>query len=302
MAEFLNTKKDNLTDCYTKDDLVPFLEKLIAESKAKNRPFSILLFDIDHFKSYNDKYGHLFGDQVLKYFSSSLKLSFWYAEIVPFRFGGDEFIIVFPEKDAEETFLVSVRLKNNMRNRPFLLDGNEFHIYFSGGIASYPHDGKTAEHLIENADKAMYCSKRYGRNRITQHRKIWQVRLAHSVFIMLFILAAASFFVIKYYNSPNMFKDMKAAVVNFFAFKNIEQKPNLTPTPGLKPGPSPKTLAEALEVVHLKSGGILQGKIFYEDDNEIMLKVQLEDGEGSMVVKIKKPDILKIDRDLEIKE
>ncbi len=265
---------------------------MIAESKAKNRPFSILLFDIDHFKSYNDKYGHLFGDQVLKYFSSSLKLSFWYAEIVPFRFGGDEFIIVFPEKDAEEPFLVSVRLKNNMRNRPFLLDGNEFHIYFSGGIASYPHDGKTAEHLIENADKAMYCSKRYGRNRITQYRKIWQVRLTQSVFIMLFILAAASFFVIKYYNSPNMFKDMKAALVNF----------NLTPTPGLKPGPLPKTPAEALEVVHLKSGGILQGKIFYEDDNEIMLRVQLEGGEGSMVVKIKKPDILKIDRDVEIKE
>lgn len=271
-----------------KDDLAPFLEKMIAEYKAQPKPFSILLFDIGRFKSYNDKYGHLFGDQVLKYFSSSLKLSFWYAEIVPFRFGGDEFIIVFPEKDARETFLVSVRLKNNMRNRPFLLDGNEFHIYFSGGVASYPRDAKTAEQLIENADKAMYCSKRYGRNKITQYRKIWQVRLTHSVFIILFILAVASFFLIKYHDFPNIFKDMKAAVFDFFPFKNIGQKPK---------EPSSDKQAETPDIVHLKSGGILQGKIFYEDEQGIMIRVQLEGGEGSMVVKINKPDILKIDRE-----
>ena len=70
-----NAQTDSLTMCYTKDALFPLLEKMKAEFSAHKKPFSLLLIDIDGFKGFNDKYGHIFGDEALKYFSSSLRLN-----------------------------------------------------------------------------------------------------------------------------------------------------------------------------------------------------------------------------------
>lgn len=173
-----NWDRDLLTDCYTRSSLSLLLEKLCMESGLTNRFFSIMFIDLDRFKVMNDKYGHIFGDKLLKYFSSSLRLSTEVDEAnkeeqkLIFRYGGDEFIIVFPAKTSRQAYLEAIKISNIIKKRPFLFYGRQFKITFSGGIANYPNDGRTAQELIGNADKAMYFSKKQGRGRITQYGKI----------------------------------------------------------------------------------------------------------------------------------
>ena len=133
MAELINGKRDYLTNCYTKEELKPLLNKILFESGAYKKAFSILVIDVDKFKSFNDKYGHLCGDEVLKYFSSTLRLSLEGVENMPFRFGGDEFVIVFPKATANEAYLHAVKIMKNVRSRHFLLKGHQFLMSFSGG-------------------------------------------------------------------------------------------------------------------------------------------------------------------------
>ena len=130
MQELINAKRDFLTNCFTKEELKPFLDKVLFESGAYKKPFSILVIDVDKFKSFNDKYGHLCGDEVLKYFSSTLRLSLEGVQNMPFRFGGDEFVIVFPGATAVETYLHAVRIIKNVKSRHFLLKGSRKEVFF----------------------------------------------------------------------------------------------------------------------------------------------------------------------------
>lgn len=155
--------------CYTKDALLPFMEKMRAEYSAYRKPFSVLVIDIDGFKSFNDKYGHIFGDEALKYFSSSLRLNLDDEDCVIIRFGGDEFVAIFPGRTAGELYRLSIHVEKNIRKRPFLFRGREYKFSFSGGIASCPRDAVETHDIIEKADKAMYFSKRHGSGRITRY-------------------------------------------------------------------------------------------------------------------------------------
>src|SRR3989338_1580528 len=115
------------------------------EFLTNKKPFSVLILDVDHFKSFNDKYGHLYGDEVLKYFSSSLRLDLEDEENVPFRFGGDEFIMVFPNKTPNDAYHLAIRLRKNIRTRSCLIKGKQVSVTFSGGVASYPADANKIE-------------------------------------------------------------------------------------------------------------------------------------------------------------
>src|SRR3989338_2726809 len=110
----LGLRKDTLTNCYATEGFNPFLVQMEAEYVATRVPFSILIMDVDHFKAFNDKHGHLNGDEVLKYFSSALRLDLEDEVNVPFRYGGDEFVVVFPNKSANEAFSLAQRLRKNM--------------------------------------------------------------------------------------------------------------------------------------------------------------------------------------------
>ena len=95
--------KDHLTGLYTRNKIIEKLERLTNLSKEHNETFSLVMGDIDYFKSINDEFGHLNGDEVLKYVSSTIKDVLGLRGIVG-RFGGEEFIIILPGKDSTDAY------------------------------------------------------------------------------------------------------------------------------------------------------------------------------------------------------
>lgn len=127
--------KDFLTGFFSRDSLGGFLENIIIESNLKKKIFTIALIDLDRFKRFNDKFGHAFGDEVLKYATSTLRLTFHNEQCYLFRFGGDEFIAVFPDKEPQEILRLFKRCNYNMLHRHFLYANKLYKVTISCGIA-----------------------------------------------------------------------------------------------------------------------------------------------------------------------
>jgi len=175
-----NATKDFLTGFYSRESLSPFLTKLISEGVTDHKRFSLALVDLDRFKKFNDKYGHLFGDEVLKYTAGTMRLTFHESPSFFFRFGGDEFIGVFPDKNPSEVSHLMHKCNYNLYHRPFLFKGKFYRISLSCGVATYPGDTKDVKELIDKADKAMYISKRYGRSLVAlAGKKNYSIKLRH---------------------------------------------------------------------------------------------------------------------------
>lgn len=175
-------EKDYLTEVFLRSGFNFYLENLILKTEKEQSSFSVAFIDLDRFKKFNDKYGHLFGDEVLKYIGSSLRLTFQGIPCKIFRYGGDEFVVIFPGKSASEAKRLVQLLKHNMSHRPVLYKGKFFKLTASYGIASYPNDGMTADNLVKRADMAQYISKSGGRNLVTlasdiKTRRIYRVLL-----------------------------------------------------------------------------------------------------------------------------
>ena len=137
------------------------------------------------------------GDDILKYFASTLRISLQDVGNFIFRFGGDEFIIVFPGKSGKEAFNIMNNVIKILRKRPFLSRGRIYKLSFSGGITSYPADGREMEGIINKADKAMYFSKTHGRGKVTLYGQIlWKTieKAAFLVAILLLIAGAIFYF------------------------------------------------------------------------------------------------------------
>jgi diguanylate cyclase (GGDEF)-like protein/PAS domain S-box-containing protein len=139
------------------------LEKSIARAKRYNHKVAVMFMDLDNFKDVNDRYGHFTGDLLLKGIGQRLVGTLRQEDTVA-RLGGDEFTILLPQinmlSDAE---LVAKKICHATRV-PWFINGYEFGITFSVGIAMYPDDGKSVDELIESADKAMYRAKLSGKN------------------------------------------------------------------------------------------------------------------------------------------
>lgn len=159
-----NVQMDSLTGFMSRENLTPFLERLAIEASLKNKVFSIALIDLDRFKKFNDRFGHIFGDEILKYASSTLRLTFNETLCYIFRFGGDEFIAVLPDIEPKNAYQLLKQCSRNFFYRPFLFKNKFYKISFSCGIAGFPGDGTDIKDLINKADKSMYCAKRLGRN------------------------------------------------------------------------------------------------------------------------------------------
>ncbi len=280
MNNLSSAKRDFLTGCYTKEDLLPFLKSVWDESRMAKKPFSILVIDVDKFKSFNDKYGHLCGDEVLKYFSSSLRLTLGETENFPFRFGGDEFVVVFPGKNSAEAYPFAVKLAKNIKSRHFLLKGKQFKMSFSGGIASYPKDSANVDDLLERADQAMYFSKRGGHGRSTQYSKIGLKRLQFFLSVALIVLAGIIF--VLYSGSLGKASRLLPPKLRIKA-------------PIVAPAVSAMPLRERnLDRIYLRSGGVLKGKIIREDEETLEIKLKLDRGEGMM--EVRRSEISNIER------
>ena len=152
---------DGLTGLYNHRYLMEQMQKEIQRSKRQKGGFSVLIFDIDHFKSYNDTYGHIEGNNVLKAIAGILTECARATDTVA-RFGGEEFCVIALDTENKKASLFVDRLVKMVAERDF----PNRKITISGGVAFYPRDGATPLELIEKADERLYKAKRLGRNMV----------------------------------------------------------------------------------------------------------------------------------------
>ena len=157
--------KDALTGMHNRHYLYEIGKKVLAQSKRYKHSLSLAIFDIDFFKKINDTYGHMAGDIVLKSFSYILIHRVREADIAV-RYGGEEFIVIFPETDIKRCFLIIESILQSVREMKVEIeDGKKISITTSAGIAEYNYK-ESLDDLIKRADSALYLAKKRGRNRV----------------------------------------------------------------------------------------------------------------------------------------
>jgi diguanylate cyclase (GGDEF)-like protein len=151
---------DALTGINNRRRLSELLDDEYRRAIRYQRPLSLMLVDIDHFKKINDSYGHAAGDEVLRWFANQCSVSIRQKLDLLGRFGGDEFAIIYPEADLASALGAAERLRPQIIGHPLQYNDTELQITFSAGIASLPLDEEIGlEQLVERADKALYFAK-----------------------------------------------------------------------------------------------------------------------------------------------
>ena len=158
------TITDGLTQAANKRHFLEFLEREIARATRHTRPLSLVLFDVDHFKSINDEHGHLAGDRVLKGIASTVAGQVRREELLA-RYGGEEFAIVLPETGVQAAGVFSERVRRCVEDSTFEYDGHALRATISMGAAGLK-DSDSVESLIARADAQLYRAKQDGRNRV----------------------------------------------------------------------------------------------------------------------------------------
>ncbi|MBE9504594.1 MAG: GGDEF domain-containing protein [Proteobacteria bacterium] len=157
---------DQLTDVYNRHYVIKRLDEEIKRANRFNHPITITFIDIDDFKKFNDKHGHLLGDKLLKDFTQLIRKGLRKNDLLG-RYGGEEFLLVTPETDKEGAQAIANKLLALTKKYSFLgCDGDVTGVSFSAGISCYPEDGTTSEELIDIADKAMYEAKKRGKKSV----------------------------------------------------------------------------------------------------------------------------------------
>ena len=137
-------------------------------ARRKSQPLGIIMMDLDHFKEFNDVYGHEVGDRILRHFAKTATQAMREANLAA-RYGGEEFVAILPETDTQGCLRLAERIRMAVE-RMVVPSGTEKplpQLTVSLGIAVYPEHGHTLEELLQASDKALYESKRAGRNRAT---------------------------------------------------------------------------------------------------------------------------------------
>jgi diguanylate cyclase (GGDEF)-like protein len=158
---------DGLTGLLNKSRILHCVESAIAGEERSCRTLSVFLFDIDHFKHYNDTNGHLPGDQLLKAVSDLLQSCLREGEHVG-RYGGEEFLLVLADVEKEEALKAAERIREKISSHPFAHGKKQplGRLSVSGGVANWPTDGPDVKSLISRADEALYQAKHAGRDRV----------------------------------------------------------------------------------------------------------------------------------------
>ncbi len=169
-------EEDHLTKSFNRRHIMEMLAREKARSDRSGNTFSIMLFDLDHFKTVNDRYGHLVGDQILTDFASHVKSELRGMDSVNTtehkrafgRYGGEEFLAILPVTDADGAEYCAERIRSIIARHEFR---DRYNITVSAGVAEYKL-GETVPQLLTRADEALYEAKRDGRNRVRCSRPV----------------------------------------------------------------------------------------------------------------------------------
>jgi len=157
---------DDLTKLYNSRYLGVVIDREMKRSERYRNFFSVLFMDVDFFKRVNDGHGHLVGSRVLVEVGSVLRSCVRETDTVV-RYGGDEFVVLLVETNADEAMLVAERMRKNVESEPFVRDlGLDIRLTISIGIAAFPQHATTKQHLLHLADQAMYRGKESTRNAV----------------------------------------------------------------------------------------------------------------------------------------
>jgi len=154
---------DALTGVWNRGALFDLLTRELERAERSKEPLSVAMLDIDHFKAVNDTFGHQAGDEVLRELCQRLQKSVRAYDAIG-RYGGEEFVVVFPETGAAQAKSQGERLRLAVESAPFELGGEPRTVTVSVGVATSGQD--TVEGLLSRADAALYQAKREGRNRV----------------------------------------------------------------------------------------------------------------------------------------
>lgn len=158
--------RDPLTGLFNRRYLQETLDRELSRALRGNTSVGVIMLDIDHFKKFNDDYGHDVGDLVLKELGVRLKHAIRNEDIAC-RYGGEEFTIILPGINQENALLRAEALRQDVKTIRFSYKGKQInHISISLGVALSPNDGTESETLITAADQALYAAKRAGRDRV----------------------------------------------------------------------------------------------------------------------------------------
>src|SRR5262245_15195473 len=157
---------DALTGLFNRRYMESHVGTLVEQATNRGKPLTVLVLDIDYFKSINDAHGHDAGDDVLREFAIRIKKSIRGIDLAC-RYGGEEFVVVMPETDMAVATLVAERLRRRIASEPFPIQqgASKVEVTISVGIAALAH-GESAAAVLKRADQALYRAKRDGRNRV----------------------------------------------------------------------------------------------------------------------------------------
>jgi two-component system cell cycle response regulator len=163
------SRVDELTGLHNLRALQEQLPTWLGPAARTGRRMAVMMMDVDGFKSVNDRLGHAVGNELLKEVANLLRFAVRVGD-EPFRFGGDEFVLLLSDADGPGAQVVASRIQDIYRSMGQTLRGTDVDVTFSIGIAVFPADGNTPEALLERADEALLEAKRTGPARIVRYQ------------------------------------------------------------------------------------------------------------------------------------
>lgn len=164
-------RTDQLTGILNRLSMEEILQRELASAQRNNHALSIAVFDLDHFKTINDRYGHPVGDKVLQVVAEIVLQNIRSCDYF-FRYGGEEFVILFPHTDTTVAIKVLERCHKAIEAQSLAIDSYKIPLTASFGVAGYPDEAADMETLISKADEALYLAKNTGRNRIVDYSSV----------------------------------------------------------------------------------------------------------------------------------
>jgi diguanylate cyclase (GGDEF)-like protein len=161
-----NSLQDGLTGCFNRTHAIESMDGELRRTRRSKRPFSILMFDIDTFKSINDRFGHLCGDAVLSAVGARMRAALRSSDM-KCRYGGDEFLVILPETPLAGARQVCETLRKAIENEPIAWSDGTVTVTASFGVTEISPGGSDPLAIIARTDAALYRSKQEGRNRVT---------------------------------------------------------------------------------------------------------------------------------------